>query len=166
MDASGFAKLAKWADRYFSGSTRKITNVMIFVLLLASLRTLLPFYYCCLICFYDAIATQHSAACNELPIWPRNLVYCDQILYSLIYCLYLTLAMRSPWSNANFLLIYLYVHRNLSPLWLALRPYWLALRPCWLALRPLQLALRPFQLALRPFQPASRVRGPPPRLQP
>ena len=46
MDASGVAKLAKGADRRFSGLARKITDfVLTFVLLSASVRTLLPYYY-------------------------------------------------------------------------------------------------------------------------
>ena len=102
MDASGVAKLAKGADRRFSGLAWEITDfVLTFVLLSASVLTLLPYYYDYPFC--DPAATQYSAACNELPIWPRKLVYCDRTLYFLIYCLYLTLAMRSYWSNANFL---------------------------------------------------------------
>ena len=63
-------------------------------------------YYCCfLIVVYASIPTQYYVfVLTELPTRLRNFVYCDSISYYCIsiYCTE-TLAMRSIWSNANFL---------------------------------------------------------------
>ena len=63
-------------------------------------------YYCCfLIVVYASIPTQYYVfVLTELPTRLRNFVYCDSISYYCIsiYCTK-TLAMRSIWSNANFL---------------------------------------------------------------
>ena len=76
-------------------------------------------YYCCfLIVVYASIPTQYYVfVLTELPTRLRNFVYCDSISYYCIsiYCTE-TLAMRSIWSNANFL-CFTFMFTETRPSW-------------------------------------------------
>ena len=86
VDASSVAGLAKGAEHCF----------------LEQLERLLLFLECFMLLLLASIPRQYYVLLNEIPMWLQNF---DVLPLLIIYYCTKTLAMRSIWSNADFLLL-------------------------------------------------------------